>query len=239
MCDREAETDRGFVSCAFALDRQLNKVDAVVNGSVVSSDVITEVWSITEVNSTSSFFSKSNVQFLSLNDEILTGIVSTITSTGLLGFYVSIVLAVGRFLRIALTNLSHRPIYEDMAECEELLSFCQDIYMAREDKDLELEENLWRELIELYRSPERMILRTDPKGKPRFKSHVVKKKKIKDNTLVTPSKAAVTDRDSPDDKSALRKASQLPQSPTIDTPMRKSSTLAPPAYTDPRKRKLE
>jgi hypothetical protein len=70
-----------------------------------------------------------------------------------------------------------------MAECEELLSFCKDIYMAREDKDLELEENLWRELIELYRSPERMILRTDPKGKRRFLPHPVVPKKPKKRAI--------------------------------------------------------
>lgn len=152
-------------------------------------ETVQDFWSLTEVNSTASFFNKRTVQFVSINAEILTGIVSTITSSGIIGFYVSIVLAVGRFLRIALTNLSHKPIYEDMAECEELLSFCMDIYIAREDKDLELEENLWRELIELYRSPERMILRTDPKGKPRFRSHPVKPKKSKKKVIDTPTKA--------------------------------------------------
>lgn len=81
-------------------------------------------------------------------------------------------------------NLGMRVIYEDMWENEELLELCMDLYMAREDNDLELEENLYRELIDLYRSPERMILRTDPKGRPRFRFYgdgrpyqVVKKEK--------------------------------------------------------------
>ena len=43
----------------------------------------------------------------------------------------------------------------------------QDIYLAREDGSLELEEEVYRELIELYRSPERMILKTIPPV-PRF-----------------------------------------------------------------------
>jgi hypothetical protein len=49
----------------------------------------------------------------------------------------------------------------------------QDIFLARQDGDLELEESLYRELIELYRSPERIILRTIPK-KPRFKEPKLK-----------------------------------------------------------------
>jgi hypothetical protein len=203
----------------FRFNRTVDSEDVVVNGSVVTRETIQEVWSMTQVNSTSPYFSKREVQFVSLNAEILTGIVSTITSSGILGFYVSIVLAVGRFLRIALTNLSHRPIYEDMAECEELLSFCMDIYMAREDKDLELEENLWRELIELYRSPERMILRTDPKGKRRFMPHPVKSKKQKktqNENIVYPSspqlsiKSVVSSPQFSDDIASMRRAS-LPQ----------------------------
>lgn len=59
-------------------------------------------------------------------------------------------------------------MFTDMNEVEELRTFCKDIFLARQDKDLELEESLYRELIELYRSPERLILRTLPK-KPRFK----------------------------------------------------------------------
>jgi hypothetical protein len=46
--------------------------------------------------------------------------------------------------------------------------------LARQDGDLELEESLYRELIELYRSPERIILRTMPKN-PRFKEPKAKK----------------------------------------------------------------
>jgi len=74
---------------------------------------------------------------------------------------------VGRFLRLSITDLAYHIIYDDMPECDEIISYCEDIYLARVSDDLKLEEELYRELIELYRSPERMILRTLPKG-PRF-----------------------------------------------------------------------
>lgn len=119
--------------------RDVQRSTTLVNGSNV--EVLTDVlyWGLTCNRSlvrSGSFFDQTPVLLVALNAEILVGIVSTITSSGIIGFYVGIVLAVGRFLRIALSNLSHKPIYEDMADCDELLSFCQDIYMAREDNDL-------------------------------------------------------------------------------------------------------
>lgn len=162
------------MNARFSLTRQRSVLDTVINGSVSSVEFVSEYWELTEFggNTTQNpFFNRPTIEVVALNAEIITGLLSSVTSAGIIGFYVGVVLAVGRFLRIALTHLSHRVIYEDMPECEEILQYCQDIYMAREDHDNVLEESLFRELIELYRSPERIILRTDPKGRPRFKAH--------------------------------------------------------------------
>lgn len=77
------------------------------------------------------------------------------------------VLVVGRFLRMAVDNASHRIIYEDMPYVQALLNLVGAIYLARERGELDLEEDLFRLLVRLYRSPESLILWTEPALKPR------------------------------------------------------------------------
>jgi len=107
------------------------------------------------------------LQLVTFSAEAPTGIFRSLASVGLIGLYVGVVLAVARFLRLAITDLAFRIIYEDMPACEEIISYCEDIYMARQDGDLVLEEELFRELVEIYRSPETIIGRTI-RTHPRF-----------------------------------------------------------------------
>jgi piezo-type mechanosensitive ion channel component 1/2 len=132
---------------------------------------IDEYWRASQNDTTSpdgvynSIFPQGKVQIAVFSSEVPSNsVVESLASSGLIGLYVGIVLAVGRFLRLSITDLSYRIVFEDMPECDELLSYCEDIFLARQDGDLPLEEELYRELIELYRSPERIILRTLPKG---------------------------------------------------------------------------
>ena len=107
------------------------------------------------------------LQLVTFSAEAPKGILRSLASVGLIGLYVGVVLAVARFLRLSITDLAFRIIYEDMPACEELISYCEDIYMARQDGDLVLEEELFRELVEIYRSPETIIGRT-VRTHPRF-----------------------------------------------------------------------
>jgi len=79
---------------------------------------------------------------------------------GIIGVYTVFVLGISRFIRLSLTGLSHVIMYEDMPNVDNLLAQCRDIMLARKDGDLELEEELFRELLEIYRSPEQLILKT-------------------------------------------------------------------------------
>jgi hypothetical protein len=118
-------------------------------------------------------YATNDTSIVTISNVVPTGIASVVATTGIVGLYVGVVLTVGRFLRLSLTGQYTRIMFEDMNEVDELRSFCKDIFLARQDGDLELEESLYRELIELYRSPERIILRTIPK-KPRFKEPKLK-----------------------------------------------------------------
>jgi hypothetical protein len=58
------------------------------------------------------------------------------------------------------SDLQTKIIFEEMPECEELLQMCEDIFLARQVGDVDLEYQLYRELVEVYRSPEQIIERT-------------------------------------------------------------------------------
>ena len=82
---------------------------------------------------------------------------------GVVGLYVSVVLVVGRFLRMIFANVSHKIPYEHMSQVDTLWNVCSIIYLARQQTPpkLILEEDLFRLLIEIYRSPEAIIRWTD------------------------------------------------------------------------------
>ncbi|KAG2378189.1 hypothetical protein C9374_008332 [Naegleria lovaniensis] len=81
-------------------------------------------------------------------------IISAISSFGIITFYTSFVLAVAQFIRLYSSGLVGRVIYEDLDNVDLLLNYCQDIYKAREDKDLGMEEAMYLNLLRIFRSTE-------------------------------------------------------------------------------------
>lgn len=138
----------------------------------------------TKTQGTFPWDSSERLVLVTFSAEAPKGLLRSLASVGLIGLYVGVVLAVARFLRLSVTDLAFRIIYEDMPACEELISYCEDIYMARQDGDLVLEEELFRELVEIYRSPETIIgrtIRTHPRfaGRPLTKKE--RRKLLKEN----------------------------------------------------------
>jgi len=155
------------VSITLSLLQETESIEVVLpNGTVTNYSRFIEYWQIEQQND-NLLFNESGIQIVTISSLVPLFAVS-FASTGIIGLYTVFVLAIGRLLRSGVSGLSHIVIYEDMPEVDELIHYCEDIFLAREDGELELEEELFRELIELYRSPERMILRTLPKA-PRFK----------------------------------------------------------------------
>ncbi|XP_077918825.1 piezo-type mechanosensitive ion channel component 1 isoform X6 [Halichoerus grypus] len=76
---------------------------------------------------------------------------------GIMGLYVSIVLVIGKFVRSFFSEISHSIMFEELPCVDRILKLCQDIFLVRETRELELEEELYAKLIFLYRSPETMI----------------------------------------------------------------------------------
>ena len=79
---------------------------------------------------------------------------------GLVGVYVTIVLAVGKFLRVYVQGNSSNIIYQDVPDPSVVLTMCKDLYSARLLGQLVLEEQLYCEIINLLRSPELLLRKT-------------------------------------------------------------------------------
>lgn len=101
------------------------------------------------------FFGPSVVLLL---DRVQGGILgATLNKFGVIGLYSVFVYGIGRFFRLGITNLRMRIPYEDLPTTRRLVSLCQDIYIARAEGLLELEEELYNALLSVYRLPSMMF----------------------------------------------------------------------------------
>lgn len=64
---------------------------------------------------------------------------------------------------MSVSDLQYNIVYEDIPEPIDIITLCEDIFLAREAGDLYLERDLFNELIQLYRSPESIIAITMPR----------------------------------------------------------------------------
>ncbi len=78
---------------------------------------------------------------------------ATLSSFGITGLYITFVYGIGRFLRLWLTNLRLKIPYEDFGSTRRLVALCQDVYIARAEGELALEEELFYLLLLVYKSP--------------------------------------------------------------------------------------
>ena len=70
-----------------------------------------------------------------------------------MGLYVTLVYAVGSFLRIMFDRYSERVIYEELPDTERLREICEGICIAQQEGDLRNEKYLYDLLIAIYRNP--------------------------------------------------------------------------------------
>lgn len=97
------------------------------------------------------------------NENVMGSVLSSVMAMSVIGIYVTIVYAVGRFLRIVFDRYSERVIYEELPETEKLFEICEGIFIAQLEGDMVKEKRLYDLLIIVYRSPELMIKMTGAK----------------------------------------------------------------------------
>jgi hypothetical protein len=78
---------------------------------------------------------------------------ATLSSFGITGLYITFVYGISRFLRLWLTNIRLKIPYEDFGSTRRLVALCQDVYIARAEGELALEEELFYLLLKIYKSP--------------------------------------------------------------------------------------
>ncbi|KAG8370694.1 hypothetical protein BUALT_Bualt13G0010000 [Buddleja alternifolia] len=86
----------------------------------------------------------------------------TLSKFSIWGLYITFVLAVGRFIRLQCSDLRMRIPYENLPLCDRLIAICEDIYAARAEGELGVEEVLYWTLIKIYRSPHMLLEYTNP-----------------------------------------------------------------------------
>lgn len=74
--------------------------------------------------------------------------------------YVSVVLVIGRFLKMAFTDLAVKIPYEDMPQVKALQNLVMLVQLTRiaEPADYVLEERLYKLLVSIYRSSEALVM---------------------------------------------------------------------------------
>ncbi|KAL3696338.1 hypothetical protein R1sor_010414 [Riccia sorocarpa] len=89
-----------------------------------------------------------------VSEEVPRGIIGeTLSKFSIWSLYITFVLAVGRFIRLQCSDIRMRIPFENFPACDRLIAICEDIYAARAERELELEEGLFWTLIKIYRSP--------------------------------------------------------------------------------------
>ncbi|BFG43240.1 hypothetical protein CerSpe_295140 [Prunus speciosa] len=76
---------------------------------------------------------------------------------GILGDTLSKFSIWGRFIRLQCSDLRMRIPYENLPSCDRLIAICEDIYAARAEGELGVEEVLYWTLVKIYRSPHMLL----------------------------------------------------------------------------------
>ncbi|EDR28959.1 hypothetical protein EDI_172760 [Entamoeba dispar SAW760] len=91
------------------------------------------------------------------------GILSALSSLGIIGLYTVVVLALYSLIKSDYVGQAHTIMFKNLPNCLGLLQLCDDIIIARQDGDLRLEEDLVNELITIYRTPSLLFEKTKVK----------------------------------------------------------------------------
>ena len=122
-------------------------------------------WSVKEFQANKTSEPEKSFNLTTFNERVApSGVLSVLNNYGVYGLYLSFVLVISRFLRMYIQGLSYKIMYVELPDPQALLTLCQDIYMVRESREFRLEEELFAQLIFLYRSPETLFKVTKQKS---------------------------------------------------------------------------
>ncbi|XP_022080337.1 piezo-type mechanosensitive ion channel component 1-like [Acanthaster planci] len=92
-----------------------------------------------------------------LNDRVASDLFAPLAGYGVIGLYVSLVLVVGKFVRMIFSGVATKIMFNELPNVDRIVKLCLDIFLVRECGEMALEEDLTAKLIFLYRSPAMLI----------------------------------------------------------------------------------
>ncbi|XP_015570622.2 piezo-type mechanosensitive ion channel homolog [Ricinus communis] len=143
--------------------RLLEELVGLVSGDLVLNHGDSEWWSFHDTDVSSGCGEFAGPMAIIVSEETPQGILGeTLSKFSIWGLYITFVLAVGRFIRLQCSDLRMRIPFENLPSCDRLLAICEDIYAARAEGELEVEEVLYWTLVKIYRSPHMLLEYTKP-----------------------------------------------------------------------------
>ncbi|CAN1124338.1 Piezo-type mechanosensitive ion channel homolog [Linum perenne] len=144
--------------------RSLEQMVDMVSGDLVLNHGKSDWWSFHDTSASSSGCGMSTGPMaVIISEETPQGIIGeTLSKFSIWGLYITFVLAVGRFIRLQCSDLRMRIPFENLPSCERLLAICENIYAARAEGELEVEEVLYWTLVKIFRTPHMLLEYTNP-----------------------------------------------------------------------------
>jgi hypothetical protein len=71
-----------------------------------------------------------NMVLLLHNQEVIGSFMGAALSLSVIGLYATLVIAIGRFIRLIFDRISQRVIYEELPDTEQLFEICEGIFIA-------------------------------------------------------------------------------------------------------------
>ncbi|XP_067854151.1 piezo-type mechanosensitive ion channel component 1 isoform X4 [Heptranchias perlo] len=144
------EHENSYLNVTMELQRHVGK-------DANDSDSILEWWVIQTKTEECKQNECNELQMVIFSDKVSPPSLGFLAGHGIMGLYLSIVLVVGKFVRGFFSEISYSIMFEELPCVDRILKLCHDIFLVRENGELEVEEELYAKLIFLYRSPETMI----------------------------------------------------------------------------------
>lgn len=145
--------------------RLITPIGNSVSGDLVLNHESPSWWSFYDIDASDVAACKglTGPMAIVVSEETPQGILGeTLSKFSIWSLYLTFVLAVGRFIRLQCSDLRMRIPYENLPSCDRLIAICEDIYAARAEGELEVEEVLYWTLVKIYRSPHMLLEYTKP-----------------------------------------------------------------------------